>query len=65
MKAKDKIVIEGKAYYSVAATARLLATTTAKVREKMGSGELEWTQIRTNGRLFISATSILSYEKRK
>ena len=65
MKAKDKIVHEGKAYYTVAATARLLATTAAKVREKMGRGELEWVQLQTNGQLYISAESIVSYEKRK
>lgn len=53
----------GKAYYTVAAAARLLGTTTPKIREMMGRGELEWTQLRVNGRLRIPAEGIIAYQR--
>lgn len=65
MPTNDKIVHKGKAYYSIGATARILSTTSAKVREIMGRGELDWTQMRVNGRQLISAESIVRYEKRR
>lgn len=65
MPAKGKINHQRKAWLSVAATARQLGTTTAKVRELMGRGELAWAQPRAKGKLYISAESIVAYEKRK
>jgi hypothetical protein len=60
-----KIVHEGRTYYSVGATARILSTTPKKVKEMMGRGDLEWTQFRDNGPLFVTADSIVGYQKRQ
>lgn len=65
MRTRGKINNQGKSLLSVAATALQLSTTTAKVRELMGRGELAWAQPRANGKLYISAESIVAYEKRK
>jgi hypothetical protein len=59
---KQKIVRDGKTYFTVGATARLLSTTGNEVREIMGRGDLEWTQFRMNGRLLITAASIAAYK---
>ncbi len=59
----DKVIHNEKAYYSVGATARMLSTTATKIREIMGRGELEWTQLRVNGRIVISAESIVAYKR--
>ena len=59
MKPVKKVIHEGSAYYSVLDAARLLGTSAPKVREMMGNGNLEWTQFRVNGKLFITAKSIL------
>ena len=64
MKARDKVVHNGTVYYSVGATAELLCTTKTKIKEMMGRGDLEWTQFKGNGPLFVTATSIASYDKR-
>jgi hypothetical protein len=64
MPVKGKINHQKKAWLNVAATARQLSTTTAKVRELMGRGNLTWTQPRANGKLYVSAESIVAYEKR-
>ena len=65
MPVNRRIVHEGKAYYSVGATARVLSTTARKVREMMGRGDLEWTQLRINKRLLIPVESIVGYIKRR
>jgi hypothetical protein len=65
MSAIKKVIHEGKAYYSVGATARILSTTPNKVREMMGRGDLEWRQFRRNGRLFVTAESIVGRTKRQ
>jgi hypothetical protein len=65
MPAKGKINHQGKAWLSVASAARQLGTTTGKVRELMGRGELAWAQPRANGKLYISAESVVAYEKGK
>lgn len=59
MLVKNQVIHEGKIYYTVAATARMLSTTTTKVRQMMGTGDLEWTQLRVNGRILITAESIV------
>ena len=43
----------------------MLSTTARKVREMMGRGDLEWTQLRINGRLLIPVESIVGYMKRQ
>jgi hypothetical protein len=64
MRVERKIVHEGRVWYSVPAAARLLHTRTAKVREIMGKGEVDWTQLKTDGKLLVAVDSILSYEQR-
>jgi hypothetical protein len=64
-RAPKKIIHKGKAYYAVGATALILSTTPKRVKEMMGSGDLKWTQLRVNGRLYISADSIVAYQKRR
>jgi hypothetical protein len=55
---------KGGVYYDIASTARLLRTTTAKVRQLMGEGELEWTQLRLGGKIVVRAESIAEYKRR-
>lgn len=49
---------DGVPYFAVPDAARLLGTTTPKVREMMGNGGLEWMQFKENGKLFVSGRSI-------
>ncbi len=64
MRVERKIIHEGRVWYSVPAAARLLHMRTAKMREIMGSGEVEWTQLKAGGKLLVAVDSILSYEQR-
>lgn len=57
-----KILHEGKVYYTVADAGRYLGTTATKVRQLMGAHKLEWTQGRVNGKLLVSAESLISYK---
>ena len=63
MKSNDKIIHNGTAFYTVSATAKLLKITHAQVRELMTKGELKWIQLRTDGKVYASASSILSHPK--
>lgn len=63
--AVGKVIHKGRAYYPVNVAARLLGTTASKVRELMARGDLEWTQLRTNGRLMVTAESLVAYKERK
>lgn len=63
MAGKEKVIHKGQAYYSVGATARMLSTSSKKVWEMMGTGDLEATQLRVNGRILITAESIVAYKK--
>ena len=65
MAAHDRVVRDGKTYYSVPEAARMLKTTANKIRDHMGSGNLVWTQFRTNGRLYISAESLVELKQKK
>jgi hypothetical protein len=65
MRVERKIIHEGRAWYTVPGAARLLRTNTAKIRAIMGSNEVEWTQLKTDGKLLVSVESLLSYEQRK
>jgi hypothetical protein len=55
---------KGKVYYDVASTARLLRTTAARVRQLMGAGELQWTQLRRGGKLVVPAEYIVEFKRR-
>lgn len=60
VKTMKKIVHKGKTYYSQAEAARYLGTTTLKVREMMADSSLESEQLRVNGRILITAESLVN-----
>lgn len=62
MRTERKIIYEGRPWYSVPAAARLLHASTVRMREIMGKGEVEWTQMRKGGKLVVSIESLLKYE---
>lgn len=53
-----KIVKDGVAYYSVGDAAKYLGTTATKIRELLGSGDLEMAQLRVNGKILVTAKSL-------
>lgn len=61
---KNQLVHDGKLYYSVAATARMLGTTSPKLKKVIISEGLDWANFRVNGPIWISAESIIAYQKR-
>jgi hypothetical protein len=65
MAAKTQMMHEGKLYYSMSAAARLLGTTTTKLKVIMIPEGFEWANFRVNGPIWISAESIASYTRRK
>jgi hypothetical protein len=56
-----KVLNNGKAHYSVPDAARILKITKNKVRELLGKGDLESAQFRMNGKIFVTAKSIVDY----
>lgn len=56
---------DGKLYMTVSEAAKSLKTTATKIRALMGSEDLYWTQLRTNGKLWVSAESVADYKRRK
>jgi hypothetical protein len=60
---RSKISRDGKTYFTVGAAAKLLRTNTMKVKQLMGDGSLEWSNLRVNGPLYISEASILTYQR--
>ncbi len=65
MTIKPQVVHEGKIYYSVPLTAKLLGTTTTKVRQLIEPEKLDWQNFRVNGGIYISAESIVAYMRRR
>jgi len=65
MRVERKIIHEGRVWYTVPGAARFLHTATARVREIMGEGQVEWIQLKTDGKLLISVESLLRYEQQK
>jgi hypothetical protein len=63
--AKPKITSEGKTYYTVGTTAKLLRTNTFKVKQLMADGNLEWSNLRMNGPLYISQESLLALQRKQ
>jgi hypothetical protein len=53
-----------KTYYPVGRAAKMLGTNTAKVKELMVNGDLEWSNLQVNGPLYIPQDSILAYQRR-
>lgn len=60
-----KITHNGVAYYTVGDAAVYLGTTAIKVREFMGDGSLKWAQLRVNGKLLITAQSLMEKKHKK
>jgi len=60
----SQIIHDGQQYYSLAASARLLGTSVANLKKIMVKEGLDWTNLRVNGPLWISAESINSYLRR-
>ena len=48
-----KIILEGKAFYSISDTAKMLGTNWTKVRELIGKGKLDARQTRVNSKRFV------------
>ena len=58
-----RVIHEGQVYYRVGNAARILRTSPAKVRELMGAGLLEHTQLEVNGPVVIPSASLLGYQR--
>jgi hypothetical protein len=61
-KPPKKIIHDGRVWYTVGDAARHPGTTATKVREIMGAGGVEWTQINANRRLLVSAESLVRFK---
>ena len=59
-----RIVYQEIAYHTVGGAAKMLRTNTATVKKLMGDGQLEWLNLKMNGRLYITESSILAYQRK-
>lgn len=64
MATKNQITHEGKLYYSMPAAARLLGTTTTKLKQIIEPEGIEYCNIRVNGPIWVSAHDIAGYLRR-
>lgn len=54
------VILDGKVFYSIADTAKMLGTNAVKVRALIGQGKLEARQLRFNSKRFlVSGESII------
>lgn len=60
---RTRIERAGKIYHTVGGAAKMLRTNTAKVKQLMGDGTLDWLNLRDGGRLYITEASILAYQR--
>jgi hypothetical protein len=58
MKPMRKVEHDGQLWCSVGDGAKHLGTNAQKIRALMGSGELRYTQLRLNGRLYVSVNDL-------
>ncbi len=65
MAAKTQVIHEGTLYYSMSAAARLLGTTTTKLKQIIEPEGIEYRNFRVNGPLWVSAQDIASYLRRR
>lgn len=65
MAAKTQKVHEGKLYYSMPAAAKLLGTTTTKLKQIIEPEGIECRNFRVNGVLWVNAQDIVSYMRRR
>jgi len=59
-----RIVQGGEVYCSVGRAAKMLRTNTMKMKQLMGDGSLDWLNLRVNGRLVVTASSIAAYRRK-
>lgn len=60
-----KVTYAGKEWCSVGEAARYLRTNASKVKAFMHNGDLEYTQIRKNGNLYILVTDLVRVQRMK
>ena len=60
---RGKIEHEGKTYYTVPAAAKVLRTNVVKVKQLMADRRLEWLNLRVNGPLYITASSLFDCQE--
>lgn len=65
MAAKSQKIHEGKVYYSFSAAARLLGTTTPKLKQILIPEDIEFMNFRDNGALWVSADDLIRYMERR
>jgi hypothetical protein len=63
--AKTQMMHEGKLYYSMPAAAKLLGTTTTKLKQIIEPEGIEYCNFRVNGPLWVSAQDLVSYLRRR
>lgn len=64
MASKTQLMHEGKLYYSLPAAARVLGTTTTKLKQIIGPECIEYRNFRVNGKIWVSASDLASYMRR-
>lgn len=65
MAVKTQKMHEGRLYYSVPAAARLLGTTTTKLKQIIGPEGIEYRNFCVNGALWVSARDLADYLRRR
>lgn len=65
MAVKTQRMHEGKLYYSAPAAARLLGTTTTKLKQIIGPESIEYRNFCVNGALWVSAQDLADYLRRR
>lgn len=65
MAAKTQLMHEGKLYYSMPAAAKLLGTTTTKLKQIIVPQGIEFCNFRVNGPLWVNAQDLASYMRRR
>lgn len=61
---KSAVVINGETHYSIEGAAQLLSMTPKKLKATMIEMGLDWTNHRNSVRIWISARSIVDYQRR-
>lgn len=65
MAAKTQMMHEGKLYYSMPAAAKLLGTTTTKLKRIIVPEGIEYCNFRLNGSLWVNAQDLANYVRRR
>lgn len=64
MATKHTIAVEGKIYFTIPEAARLLGTTTTKLKRIAVQEGLDFQNFRPNGKLYISEENVNAYRER-